>query len=99
MTSFDLQLIHNLQDKFETLQKKINNKTNEIDSITKEINILNENIEKLSGEKDSKQLILNTLISEKTKLLCILEETNTNFNKIKSSVTELLSIVDNHETI
>ena len=56
-------------------------------------------MEELSGEKDSKQLTLNTLISEKTKLLSILDETNTNFNKIKSSVTELLSIVDNHETI
>ena len=64
MTTFDLQLIHTLQQKFETLQQKINDKTGEIDTITKEINILNVNIEKLSGEKDSKQLILKSLARE-----------------------------------
>ena len=99
MSSFDLQLIHTLQEKFETLQQKINDKTVEIDSIKKQIDNLNKNIEELSGEKDSKQLILNTLISEKTKLLSILDETNENFHTIKTSVTKLLTIVDNHETI
>ena len=99
MATFDIQLIHKLQEKFETLQQKITDKTEEIESITNEIGTLNVTIEKLSGEKDSKQLILNTLSSEKTRLICILEETNENFSKIKSSVTELLSIVDNHETI
>ena len=71
MATFDIQLIHKLQEKFETLQQKITDKTEEIESITNEIGTLNVTIEKLSGEKDSKQLILNTLSSEKTRLICI----------------------------
>ena len=37
MATFDLELIHTLQEKFETLQQKINDKTVEIDSIQKQI--------------------------------------------------------------
>lgn len=98
MSSFDLSILTQLKEKFENLSSSIQEKELSIQTHEQNISHIQQDIDDLESKKSSLIITSNSLKEEKQKLTQLHQESKVQYETVKSSAEQLLSIL-NDETI
>tara|TARA_B110000467_G_C18021927_1_gene316107 strand:- start:110 stop:397 length:288 start_codon:yes stop_codon:yes gene_type:complete len=94
MASFDLSILGALQSKFESLQQQIKTLKEDGISIENQITTIDNEIGELEKSKLDLTLKLNEKKEEELKLSQLFEDTSKQYELVKSSASQLLSILE-----
>ena len=93
MSSFDLSILTQLQEKFLLLEQQIKEQEDELGSNEKEVESIKEQIQKLESQKLTLEMRQNEMKEKLLKLTELRGESTKQYETVKNTATQLLSFL------